>query len=266
MILGWNVGGADRRVLVVRWRKRTYQRLARLAAILGFRKRSFMLLEFMPGKLSNRRHLAVACAIALLCTCLPVYVSAQSTPQALSTNAVVSPELASLELWVKIIGGALAGLIALVGVPAAFLQFSKTRAELVKLRLEAKKLTAEVGGNQRAIFQPDAIHVSLQESPGAVVQIETISGLSGPILVVIDFVISYIVYNIFHILLSLSPLGGYLGNLIETIISAIVFSILFFPVFSNGRQARLLLREVSEARRLTEQKREQAIVTDSIHN
>jgi len=187
--------------------------------------------------------------ITLLFAAVPVAALAQaagSTP----ASAAVPPELAGLELWIKIIGGSLAALVTFIGMPAAFLQFSKTRAELRKLRLEAAKLSNELDGARNDELQNQALRISVVDSPQAVVQVETAAGLSGPMLVVIDFVVSFILYQAFSHLLSLSPFqSGIVFDLAEGLLRAIVFATLFLPVYLNGRQARLLLREVADARR-----------------
>lgn len=70
------------------------------------------------------------------------------------------------------------------------------------------------------------------------------AGLLGPMLLMIDFVVAYITYGLATFGLAIIPLGGFIGDLIVTGIRAIMFAVLFMPVYFNGRQVRDLLREV----------------------
>jgi hypothetical protein len=185
-----------------------------------------------------------------------VVVATLAAAHANATPALEPPAasrgLADAELLVKIVGGGIAGVVALVGLPAAFLQFSKTRAEIKKLRLEAEKLATEIEPGEDRGVVPRDFQILVQDSPSTVLTVHTDAGLAGPMLLLTDFVVAYIMYQAWLIMLGLFPIGGLWGGLVLTPLKALVFAALFIPVYANGRQVRALLRELGRNRSAAE--------------
>lgn len=181
----------------------------------------------------------VALAVATSCLLTSSIAWAQDV-DALGQNV----DLAGIELWVKIAAGAVTGIAAIIGIPAAFLQFSKTSTEIKKMRLEATKLSQELDDARNQEFENHALRITVDHSPDARVHVETAAGLSGPMLVVIDFVVAYIGFQGLMILIGIIGIG-----ILSDVVRPLLFILLFLPVFQNARQARLLLKEVAEARR-----------------
>ena len=196
------------------------------------------------------RRSACSAGLALLVVAAFAVAQAHAAPAAEPLSA--PRDLNGAETLVKIIAGLIAAVVALVGLPAAFLQFGKTRAEIKKLRLEAEKLASEIrpGEDRRGV--PKEFRIVLRDSPGAVLTVQSDAGVIGPMLLITDFVAAYIIFQAWLILLDLVPLGGFLGDLILTSVRAIAFASLFIPVYANGRQVRALLRQLSERSSLGE--------------
>lgn len=181
---------------------------------------------------------AIVCAAAL--AAFEVHAAmASATPQ--------SGSLSETELWVKIVAGILTAVATLVGLPAGFLQLNKTIAETKKLRLETAKLNQEVGGASETQRASHSMNIQVSDSKDTIVNVVTDARLVGPMLVVLDFIFAFILYQAYGILSRLSPFGGFLGEVIMAGLSLAVFLLLFVPVFLSARQVRALLREIAEA-------------------
>ena len=171
--------------------------------------------------------LLLALLSLVLLTAQPAFSQAQS--------AVPTGFWDSLDIYIKVIGGGVAAVTAILGLPVAFLQVRKTIAEIKKIELESDKLRgqairqspAERGGNEIYLKDSHSNHIEILVDPR----------FSAPLLILLDFVIVYI----------LLALSGYAINVffpvqIGRIILTIVGALLLLPMLWEALRLRGSLR------------------------
>lgn len=170
----------------------------------------------------------------ILAAVLPVFLIAQpAVSQAQSSVPVDFWD--SLDAYIKVIGGGVAAVTAILGLPVAFLQVRKTIAEIRKIELESDKLRgqairqspAENGGNEIYLKDSHSNHIEILVDPR----------FSAPLLILLDFVIVYI----------LLALLGYAINIffpvqIGRIILTIAGAFLLLPMLWEASRLRGSLR------------------------
>jgi hypothetical protein len=181
------------------------------------------------------------CAAALLFASPTLAAAPPANPPA------ATGPLSDLETLVKIIGGVIAAFVAIVGLPAAFLQFGKTSAEIRKLRLEAEKLAKEATASDQAERISNRTQISISHSPNFSLSVRSDAGLLGPMLILVDFVVASVTYGVVNILIGMIPI-----YLLIQPLKLIGFGVLFIPVYQNARQVRDLLRRMAELDEATE--------------
>lgn len=139
------------------------------------------------------------------------------------------------------VGGVIAALVAIIGLPVAFLQFGKTRAEIRKLRLEADKLANEATATNQAERIGNRTKISIADSPNFSLSVRSDAGLFGPMLILVDFVVAAVTYGVVDILVETIPIYPFNQPL-----KLVGFGVLFIPVYQNARQVRDLLRKMAE--------------------
>ena len=139
------------------------------------------------------------------------------------------------DTWIKLVAGGAAAVAAVLGVPYAFLQIQKTRLEIRKAEGEVGKLVEAASA--------EGTRITLHESPGAHVQILADPRFLGPLLLLLDFIVAWIVLTLCGFVLSF--FGFYeVTNLILGLIGAL----LLIPIF---REARRVKRSLAEGERGT---------------
>ena len=141
----------------------------------------------------------------------------------------------SLDTYIKVIGGGVAAVTAILGLPVAFLQVRKTIAEIRKIELESDKLRgqairqtpSERGGNEIYLKDSDNNHIEILVDPR----------FSAPLLILLDFVIAY----------TLLALMGYAVNIffpvqIRRIVLTITGAFLLLPILREALRLRGSLR------------------------
>jgi hypothetical protein len=141
---------------------------------------------------------------------------------------------ASLETYVKVIGGIVAGLGTLFGLPITILQFQKTRAEIRKLELETESLKAKnisTGGT----WQSNKIIID--HSDNASVQILADPRFLGPLLLLLDFIIAWIILS-----LASYALDTFLDGTLRALVLGLLAIILLVPIAREARRVKKVLR------------------------
>lgn len=169
--------------------------------------------------------------IVAVLSVLMITQPAFSQPQSSSSTSFWD----SLDVYIKVIGGGVAAVTAILGLPVAFLQVRKTIAEIRKIELESDKLRgqairqapSERGGNEIYLKDSDNNHIEILVDPR----------FSAPLLILLDFVIVYI-------LLSLT---GYAVNIffpvqIRRIVLTITGASLLLPILREALRLRGSLR------------------------
>ena len=160
--------------------------------------------------------------------------------QAASNQAASAPPspAAELDLYVKVIGGAVAALATLLGLPIVFLTYRKTRAEIAKLDLEAAALrqgTPSPSGHSAPSAQ--GIQINVTDSPNVNVQVLADPRFLAPLLLLLDFIFAWVVLTLAGYVLSIFGIG-ILRNLALTALAAV----LLLPIVKQVVRVRTLLR------------------------
>lgn len=120
----------------------------------------------------------------------------------------------------KVLGGIFITIAALCGVPVAYLQIRKTRAEIKKLELEAKNMKATQDS-----FEAGNYRINISNSDRNIIQISADPRFLGPLLLLLDFIISIIIIVFVNYALSL-----FINGPIKTLVLIAISLFLFIPI------------------------------------
>lgn len=168
---------------------------------------------------------------------LPSATLAQGTPP-------IDSQIEVVETYVKIIGGIIAGLVAVFGLPLTVIQFQKTRAEIRKLDLEAAALEGK--GDADNLEWPSNM-ITIEDSDYATVQILADPRFLGPLLLLLDFIIAWIVLSLFNYALSAPGAFLPLVSLLHPLILLVIAAILLVPIALEAYRVRQALRKDDES-------------------
>ena len=135
----------------------------------------------------------------------------------------------AIETWAKVVGGVAAAVGGVVGVPYAFLQIQKTRVEIRKLEREADDIV-------RAIPLEEGYHVSIgsvSEDARVHIQILADPRFLGPLLLLLDFIVAWIVLTLCGVAFSILDFG-----VISQIALAALAAFLLVPIFREARRIK----------------------------
>ena len=139
----------------------------------------------------------------------------ENTALASQTEPQQAPQwLSIIETYAKSIGGIFATLTALFGIPFAYLQIRKTKAEITKLEAEAKEIKkAEkvIHGNLININRSNDINIQILADPRFL----------GPLLLLLDFIISWVVLTLADYAFNM-VIDGIIAELLEVIVGAVL--------------------------------------------
>jgi hypothetical protein len=174
-------------------------------------------------------------ACVLPCLLLGVFwqTSVFSQPVVPPTASTV---LTNADLYVKIIGGAITGLAALIGLPIVFLTFKKTQAEIKKLSLEANALEQKLPTENRRT-EDGRILVNVENSPNVHVEVLADPRLLAPLLVMLDFIFASVVLSLINYALNVFSIG-----ILRTVVLVPVAAIMLLPIATQVLRVRNLLR------------------------
>lgn len=171
-----------------------------------------------------------ALVVALLIT--PAIAFAQVAPQ-------VSPAwLSEADAYVKVFGAVLTGLGALFGLPIVFLSFKKTRAEIRKLELEAAALQGKA--NAEGAVQAGTT-IAISHSHDLNIQVLADPRFLGPLLLLLDFILAWIVLTLAGTFLNIIHLG-----IISSILLAVLAAALLVPIAKEARRVKQTLKPATE--------------------
>ena len=147
----------------------------------------------------------------------------------------VSPEwLKELGIYAKVFGFVLTGLGTILGLPLAVINFRKTRAEIRKLELEAKALES----NSSSTSNNEGVNrIEIKDSDHVNIQVLADPRFLGPLLLLLDFIIAWIL-----ITLSSYLLGLVFSSFIKTVCVLVIAGILLIPIYQESVRVRKLLR------------------------
>ena len=196
---------------------------------------------------SVKRYLPSILVLLLLGLCL-ISLKAQAPATSPSpTQANNSAWLGQLDTYAKVIGGVVAGLGTLFGLPLVILNFKKTRAEIRKLELEAAAL-------QNKTLSADAVsqyanRIEIVNSDNNTIQVFADPRFLAPLLLLLDFIVAW----------GILTLAGYVidffvPGILSTIMTALLAGILLVPIVREARRVKRVLRPPKEAEQQTENK------------
>ncbi len=155
---------------------------------------------------------------------------------AASPPPLQGPDLLSVaDEYVKVVGGVIAGLGTLLGLPLVYQTFRKTRAEIEKINLESVKLRKDLGEVAPAVsdVSPNAYRIAIDGNDNQV-SILTDPRWAAPLLVLVDAFIAGIFSTVASYAVGLLPLP----YIIEGPIRLIVYLAIFYPVFIAALQVK----------------------------
>jgi len=155
------------------------------------------------------------------------------------TEPEINPNwLSQLSSYAKVFGLVLTGLGTLFGLPLTILNFRKTRAEIRKLELEANALETNEMSNET---NNEGYRISIKESNNVKIKILADPRFLGPLLLLLDFIIAWII-----ITLSSYLLGLIITRVFRTLIVLIIAGILLIPIYQESVRVKKLLRPKNE--------------------
>ena len=175
---------------------------------------------------------------AKFCFLLSLFILTACVASPTSVSSGNAPgQVVMVDTYVKIFTGVVAGLGALFGLPLTLLQFRKTRAEIRKLELEAKSLES------RQVSTEDVLQghrIVVDHSEKVTVTILTDPRYLGPLLLLLDFIIAWVVLS-----LAGYALGVFLSGPIRTVILGLLALLLLIPILREARRLKKILQPLS---------------------
>lgn len=160
------------------------------------------------------------------------------TEEAISENNWVN----NLDIYQKIFGGVVATVVTLFGLPLAYMNFKKTKAEIKKLELEVASIEGEKPQSNSGI---DAYSVNIINSDRNIVKIMTDPRILAPLLLLLDFIIAWIVITLssysLDFIFNLPLFPYFISNIIKTVVMGIIYIILLVPIVREARRVKSAL-------------------------
>lgn len=178
------------------------------------------------------RLVILALASAFLLLALPKSTLAQPTPSP-SPEDKVPVWLQEADLYAKIIGGSLAAVVTLLGLPMAVMQFRKTRVEIRKLEAEARSLEGNLAEGASAV----AGHRIVIDGSNNTVKILADPRFLGPLLLLLAFILAWVL-----ITLAGYAVGLFVPGQLERLIVGVLAALLLVPIAREARRIRAALR------------------------
>ena len=153
--------------------------------------------------------------------------------------------LAELNIYAKVFAAVLTGLGVVFGLPLTVLQFRKTRAEIRKLELEAESLeanAASVGAGERGA---EGHQIVVEGADNVSVRILADPRFLGPLLLLLDFIIAWILITLANYALQLVTTGTGLLSARRGIMIALA-AVLLVPIAREARRVRKVLEPLEE--------------------
>jgi hypothetical protein len=185
----------------------------------------------------------VSCvALALILSLATAQAALAQGPQAADAG-----QANQADLLIKIVTAAIAGLGVLFGLPLTFIQFRKTQVEIRKLELESRAIE----GQSVIPSSTEGVSIQVADSPGVNIQVLADPRLLGPLLLLLDFIIAWIVLALADY--ALGVFAEMLGLLaFQPLILGILGLVLLIPIVKEARRLRASLRALAVTRQESE--------------
>jgi hypothetical protein len=146
---------------------------------------------------------------------------------------------ADLDVITKIAGAVITGLATIFGLPLVLLTYKRTRAEIVKINLEAASLREKLPphNDQQGIRDEAGTRISVDHSPNVHVEVVFDPRFLIPLLLMLDFIFAWIVLTLADGFLGLLQLG-----FIAKFFLPILAALLLLPIAREVIRARAFLR------------------------
>jgi hypothetical protein len=153
-----------------------------------------------------------------------------------TTTGTLPDWAAGLESFAKLTAALVAVVVAILGLPVAYLQTQKTRAEIRKLELEAADLTQKLGPGDTFL---GGHRISIDNITDSRVDIQILADprFLGPLLVLLDFIVVWVLLTIANYGFEIIPFRIY-----TDLILAALSAVLLIPVLRNALRLRSTLR------------------------
>lgn len=143
---------------------------------------------------------------------------------------------------IEVLIGVVALLTALIGVPVAWMKIRQTRATIRKMDLEARQIETQLAGaaGGESAMPDEGIRINI-DGANNTVAILADPRLAGPLLIVIDFVIAWIILTLLSYGLQFVPSGLVLPFFKDALRLAVGLALLI-PIIQDARKVRKALR------------------------
>ena len=146
-------------------------------------------------------------------------------------------EIAKLDAYVRLLGGVLVVLIAMIGAPVSWLTYKKTQVEITKLKLEAAAVQQKLHDvGDRTAQEDGSYRIAVENSPNTTVQILADPRFLAPLLLLLDFIFAWVVLSLAGYLLSVFTFGMH-----RSLVLAIMAAILLLPIAKQVLRVRAVL-------------------------
>jgi hypothetical protein len=156
----------------------------------------------------------------------------------LQSAATSSAATDAIDTWTKIGTGVIAGVAALFGLPIIRLTYKKTNAEIAKLELESAALRrAADAPNVASPTSDGGIQINIDGSPHAHVEVTADPRFLAPLLLLLDFILSWILVTLAGRIFAILPL-----DVFETPALAVFTAVLLVPLAKQALHVKAVLR------------------------
>jgi len=142
-------------------------------------------------------------------------------------------------------GAVLTGLGTLFGLPLALVSFRKTRAEIRKLELEADALVGKTRPLGAEALKDGAYSITVRDSPETRIMILADPRFLGPLLLLLDFILAWVILTVASFATKLFPGLFILTEWGESLLLIVLALILLVPIWREARRVREVLRPAS---------------------
>ncbi|HEX6901990.1 MAG TPA: hypothetical protein VF789_19885 [Thermoanaerobaculia bacterium] len=154
-----------------------------------------------------------------------------------SASSGSASALVEVDIYVKAFVAILSLVAAIVGLPAVFLTYRKTRAEITKLELEAQSLRSKQDTSpQQTQSAENGVRINLENSPYTTVQVLADPRFLAPLLLLLDFIFAWVILTLAGHILSF-----FAFDLFKDVTLALLAFLLLLPIARQVLRVRAIL-------------------------
>lgn len=178
-----------------------------------------------------------------------------------NSNAAAAP-LAEVSAYLKTIGLALTGIGTLLGLPLVLQRYKRTRSEITKLDLESEALRRKLASASAVEEKGSggAIRILVDRSPNSTVQVLADPRFLGPLLLLLDFIIAWILLTLASYFLGIFDI-----RILREIGLGVLAAVLLIPIAKQAIHVRNNLRPLKTEQEAAAADRQARILTYTVY-